>query len=70
MQPSPTLSCAPDFARRLGGILACLVALIARRFLRDPFHADLIVPLCLYLRRAACRLAERVNDFDTGGVGI
>jgi hypothetical protein len=56
MPPTPTLSRAPDFAQRLGGILASLVALIARRFLRDPFHADLIVPLCRHLIRAARRL--------------
>jgi hypothetical protein len=56
MQASPTLSRAPDFAARLGVILAGLAALIARRFLRDPFHAALIVPLWKHLTRAARRL--------------
>jgi hypothetical protein len=53
---SPTLSRAPDFARRLGVILASLAALIARRFLRAPFRAALIVPLWTRLTRAAQRL--------------
>ena len=56
MQDSPTLSRAPDFAARLGVILAALAALIARRFLRDPFHAALIVPLWRHLTRATRRL--------------
>jgi hypothetical protein len=56
MTASPTLSRAPDFARRLGVILAGLAALIARRFVRDPFHAALIVPLWRHITRAARRL--------------
>jgi len=56
MQASPTLSRAPDFAARLGVILAGLAALVARRFLRDPFHAALIVPLWTHVTRAARRL--------------
>ena len=55
MQAGPTLS-APDFARRLGVILATLAALIARRFLHDPFRAALILPLWTHLTRAARRL--------------
>ncbi len=56
MPASPTLSLAPDFARRLGGILAGLAALVARRFLGDPFRAPLILPLWNHLTRAARRL--------------
>jgi hypothetical protein len=56
MTVSPTLSLAPDFAQRLGAILAGLAALIARRFLRDPFRAALILPLWTHLSRAARRL--------------
>ncbi len=56
MQASPTLSRAPDFAHRLATILAALAALVARRFLRDPFHAPLIVPLWTRLTRVARRL--------------
>ena len=56
MQANPTLSRAPDFAARLGVILAGLAALIARRFLRDPFHAALIVPLWTHITHAARRL--------------
>jgi hypothetical protein len=54
--PSSTLSRAPDFAHRLAGILAGLAALIARRFLSDPFRAALILPLWTHLSRAARRL--------------
>jgi hypothetical protein len=56
MPASPTLSRAPDFAARLGVILLALAALIARRFLRDPFRAPLIVPLWKHLTRATRRL--------------
>jgi hypothetical protein len=56
MPASPTLPLTPDFARRLGGILAGLAALIARSFLRDPFRAPLILPLWTHLSRAARRL--------------
>ena len=52
----PATSTAPDFAHRLASILAGLAALIARRFLRDPFRAPLIVPLWTHLTRAARRL--------------
>ena len=56
MPTSSTLPLAPDFARRLGGILAGLAALVARSFLRDPFRAPLILPLWTHLSRAARRL--------------
>ena len=56
MEVNPTLSRAPDFAARLGVILAGLAALIARRFLRDPFRAPLIVPLWKRLTSATHRL--------------
>ena len=56
MPANPILSRAPDFAQRLGVILASLAALIARRLLRDPFRAPLIVPLWTHLTRAARRL--------------
>jgi hypothetical protein len=56
MQASPTLSRAPDFAARLGIILAGLAALVARCLLRDPFRAGLVVPLWKHITRAARRL--------------
>ena len=56
MQASPTLSRAPDFAARLGLILAGLAALVARCLLRDPFRAHLIVPLWKHITGAARRL--------------
>ena len=46
-------------ARRLGVILAAVAALIARRFLRDPKFAAVIVPLWGWLGRSARRF-ERV----------
>ena len=57
--PAPVQAFAPDFARRLGVILATLGALIARRFLREPRLSALIVPLWTRLRRAA-RRCERL----------
>ena len=56
MTAAATLPPAPDFARRLAVILAGLAALIARRFLSDPFRAPLILPLWTHLTRAARRL--------------
>jgi hypothetical protein len=66
MQASPTLSCPPDFTRRLGVILACLVALIAQRFLRDPFHVALNVPLGTFIKLAAQRLDLAFTRFAAG----
>ncbi len=54
MSTTPTL--LPDFAQRLAAILAGLAALVARRFLRDPFRAHLILPLWTRISRAARRL--------------
>src|ERR1035437_1142043 len=51
--PIPVQAFAPDLARRVGLILAALVALIARRFLREPRLALLIIPLCTRIHRAA-----------------
>ena len=51
----PVLALA--FAARFSVIIAALVALIARSFLRHPSLAPLIVPLCGRLNRAARRLA-------------
>jgi hypothetical protein len=60
------LSPAPDFAHRLGVILAGLAALIARRFLRDPFHAPLILPLWTHLTHAARRLESAFARLAAG----
>ena len=56
---SPTPQAAAEMARRLGVILAAVAALIARRFLRDPKFAAVIVPLWGWLGRSARRF-ERV----------
>ncbi len=60
MQSQP-LPVPPTFApgtsgTGIGVILRNLAALIAHRFLRDPFHAALIIPLWQHLTRAAHRL--------------
>ena len=47
---------ARDFAGRFAVIIAALVALIARAFLRPPRLAPLIIPLCRRLNRTARRL--------------
>jgi len=66
MPASPTLPLAPDFAHRLGAILAGLAALIARSFLRDPFRAPLILPLWTHLNRAARRLESAFARLAAG----
>ncbi len=42
---------APEMVRRLGLIVAGIVAVVARRFLKDPTFHDVIVPLCGWLNR-------------------
>ena len=66
MPVAAALSLAPDFARRLAGILAGLAALVARRFLGDPFHAPLIVPVWTHLTRAARRLERAFARLAAG----
>jgi len=64
--PAPVQAFAPDFSRRLRLILTTLAALIARRFLREPRLAALIVPLWSRLQRAARRF-ERLMARLTAG---
>jgi hypothetical protein len=64
--PPPVQAFAPDFARRLGLILATLAALIARRFLREPALASLIVPLWSRLQRAARRFERLMARLAAG----
>ena len=52
-QPFPA---TPNLAQGFGVILRNLAALIARRFLHDPLHAALTIPLWQHLTRAALRL--------------
>jgi hypothetical protein len=63
---APVQAFAPDFARRLGLILAGLAALIARRFLREPRLAALIIPLWTRLNRAARRFARLMAGLAAG----
>jgi hypothetical protein len=64
--PVPVQAFAPDFARRLGIILAGLAALIARRFLASPRLAVLIIPLWTRLNRAARRFARLMACLAAG----
>ena len=64
--PLPAPAFAPDFARRLGVILAALAALIARRFLREPKFAALIVPLWSRLTRTARRFERLMARLAAG----
>jgi hypothetical protein len=63
---TPVQAFAPDFAHRLGIILAALAALIARRFLREPRLAALIVPLWSRLQRAARRFERLMARLAAG----
>ena len=64
--PPPIQAYAPDFARRLGLILAALAALIARRFPLSPRLVPLIVPLWTRLTRTA-RRCERLMALLAAG---
>jgi len=64
--PAPVQAFAPDFARRLGLILAGLAALIARRFLLSPRLVPLIIPLWTRLNRAARRFARLMARLAAG----
>jgi len=66
--PSPVQAFAPDFSRRFSAIMAALVALIARRFLRDPRLALFIVPLCARLNRTARRVQRLMARLAAGNL--
>jgi len=57
---------APDFARRVGLIIAALAALVARRFLREPRLVALIVPLWTRLNRTARRFERLMARLAAG----
>jgi hypothetical protein len=64
--PAPVQAFAPDFARRFGLIMAALAAIVARRFLREPRFAALIVPLWTRLTRAARRFERLMARLAAG----
>jgi len=64
--PDPVQAFAPDFARRFSAIMAALVALIARRFLRDPRLALFIVPLWNRLNRTTRRFERLMAHLAAG----
>ncbi|MBC7636780.1 MAG: hypothetical protein H7251_14380 [Acetobacteraceae bacterium] len=71
--PLTPVHCAHDLARRLGGILLGLAAVVARRFLKQPRLVALIVPLWRRLTRIVGRFERalvpqvRVRKAGTGG---
>jgi hypothetical protein len=66
--PVPVQASAPDLARRVGLILAALAVLVARRLLRHPRLAALIIPLCSRLNRAARRFAGLMTRLAAGAL--
>ena len=70
MSPAPITAelrlLAPDLAGRLGAILGALVALIARRFHRDPRLIPLIIPLWTRITRAARRFERAMARLAAG----
>ena len=72
MHPPPLLvppTLAPGtIGTGIGVILRNLAALIAHRFLHDPFHAALIIPLWQHLTRAAQRLDSLLARLAAGPI--
>jgi hypothetical protein len=66
--PAPIQAYAPDFARRLGLILAALAAIIARRFPREPRLAALIIPLWTRINRAIGRFERLMARLAAGAL--
>ena len=66
--PAPVQAFAPDFARRFSLIVTALSALIARRFLREPRFAALIIPLCNRLNRAVRRFERLMVRLAAGNL--
>ena len=64
--PAPVQAYAPDFARRLGLILAALAAIIARRFPREPRLVALAVPLWRRINRAIRRFERLMAHLAAG----
>jgi hypothetical protein len=67
-QPLPaTPNLAPGFnVGNLGVILRDLAAIIARRLLRHPLHAILIIPLCQHIARTTRRLENLLARLAAG----
>jgi hypothetical protein len=63
---SPVQASAPDFCRRFGLILTTLMAVIARRFPREPRLAPLAIPLWTRLTRAIRRFERLMARFVQG----
>jgi hypothetical protein len=62
-QPLPA---TPNLAANLGIILRDLAAIIARRLLRHPLHAILIIPLCQHIARTTRRLENLLARLAAG----
>ena len=68
--PAPVQASLPDLARRLGIILASLVAIVARRFLRDPRFFPIIIPLWTCITRAALRFERLTVRLAAGRIRV
>jgi len=68
LTPALVQASAPDLARRVGLILTTLAALVARRFLRQPRLAALIIPLWRRLNRVARRFERLMARLAAGAL--
>ena len=68
--PAPVQASAPDLARRVGIILAALLALIALRCRREPHLAVLLTQLWNHLNRAAQRFERLMARLAAGRLPV
>jgi hypothetical protein len=66
--PVPPVPAVTDLGRVFAGIVACLITLICRAFLRDPRRAAVGVPLRRYLNRTARRFDRLLVRLAAGKV--
>lgn len=59
--PPPALAAVPELARRFGVILAAMLVVVARRFVREPRLILLNVPVWRWLSRAIWRFARALT---------
>jgi len=59
--PIPALAAAPELARRFGVILAAMLMVVARRFVREPRLILLNVPVWRWLSQAIWRFARALT---------
>ena len=64
--PEPLRAAAPALAERFAWIIAGLIAVIARGFLRHPTRAAVIAPLCAWLQRTRNRFNRLATQAAAG----